>query len=307
MLVVNMLLILHASKKRHNEIMNIASLSPVAISKPAAAASKPAPAETASEQAKSACCSDLVSIGEEAPSLEKEGVIRAMIRQAPDAETVCSVVEALSAYPLEALQRVHDYGTKLEIYDFAGGDCVPDYLPTLAQANSLGAYNTKANILGVDKSDLAPFVLLHEFAHALDASLGNVSELPEWKGAHKLAQFTNQVVRPYAKLDSSEYLAENTAAFLISDEALYPMIENGFAKGLGVNDLDERGYWQENQNFCKGRLERIDAEGYRLVGELFETLADQPAPVASPAMTGEQWAEFIASRPGVHEEHGHAH
>lgn len=284
--------------------MKLSTLSTAAIHRPTMASPKTEAAPVADEP-KAACCGDLVSIGEESPSQEKEALIRSMVRQAPDAETVCSVVEALSAYPLEALQRVHDYGTKLEIYDFAGGDQVPDYLPTLAQPNSLGAYNTKANILGVDKSDLAPFVLLHEFAHALDASLGNVSELPEWKGAHKLGQFTNQVVRSYAKHDSSEYLAENTAAFLISDEALYPMLEDGFAKGLGVNDLDERAYWQENQNFCKGRLERIDSEGYRLVGELFSTLADQPAPTPSPAMSAQEWTDFIASRSQQNVEHGH--
>jgi hypothetical protein len=147
----------------------------------------------------------------------------------------------------------------------------------------------------VDKSDLAPFVLLHEFAHALDASLGNVSELPDWKGAHKLGQFTDRVVRPYAKHDSSEYLAENTAAFLISDDALYPMIEEGFAKGLGTNGMDERSYWQENQNFCKGRLERVDSEGFRLVGDLFGNLATLPAADAKPAMTSTEWDAWKAA------------
>ena len=47
---------------------------------------------------------------------------------------IFSVVEALSAYPEQALERVRDYGTKLEIYDFAGGDQVPDYLPTVYAA-----------------------------------------------------------------------------------------------------------------------------------------------------------------------------
>ncbi len=274
--------------------MNIGSLSPLTVTR-AVAAPKAAPAQAEVKEAQPECCGDIATIGEEKPSDEKSALIRGMIRQAPDSETACAVVEALSAYPLEALQRVADYGTKLEIYDFAGGDTVPDYLPTLAQANSLGAYNTVANILGVDKSDLAPFVLLHEFAHALDASLGNVSELPDWKGAHKLGQFTDRVVRPYAKHDSSEYLAENTAAFLISDEALYPMIEEGFAKGLGTNGMDERSYWQENQNFCKGRLERVDSEGYRLVGDLFGNLAEMAAVDAKPAMTPAEWTAWKAA------------
>ena len=270
--------------------MNISTLS-------AARPSSVTAAPQAAAASKKDCvpCQDLVSIGEESPNVAKESIIRSMIRQAPSEEEVCDVVEALSAYPEKALERVRDFGTKLEIYDFASGDQVPDYLPTLAQANSLGAYNTKANILGVDKSDLAPFVLLHEFAHALDASLGNVSETPDWKGAHKLAQFTNQVVRPYAKLDSSEFLAENTAAFLISDEALYPMLEEGFAKGLGTNGADERSYFSENHNFCNGRLERIDPEAYRMVGDLFEGLAERPAVAPQPAMTAQQWTEWKAA------------
>lgn len=274
--------------------MKISTFAPVAAAKPLASVSPEAPVVTQAETAatEAPTCQDHISIGEEKPSDEKEALIKNMIRQAPSSELACSVVEALSAYPLEALKRVHDYGTKIEIYDFAGGDAVPDYLPTLAQANSLGAYNTVANVLGVDKSDLAPFVLLHEFAHALDASMGNVSDLPDWKGAHKLAEFTNQVVRPYAKYDPSEYLAENTAAFLISDDALYPMIETGFARGLGVNDLSEREYWQENQNFCKGRLERIDPDGFRMVNEMLSGLGEMPAPQAKPAMTAAQWAEW---------------
>ena len=273
--------------------MNISSFSTVRPEALALHSKAAAPAP----KADCASCGDLVSIGAESPSKEKEAVIRSMIRKAPNEELVCDVVEALSAYPEQALERVRDYGTKLEIYDFAGGDQVPDYLPTLAQDNSLGAYNTKANVLGVDKRDLAPFVLLHEFAHALDASMGNVSEQPEWKGAHKLAQFTNQVVRPYAKFDSSEFLAENTAAYLINDDALYPMLEEGFAKGLGTNGADERSYFSENHNFCNGRLERIDPEAHRMVGELFEGLADRPAVAPQPAMTLEQWAEWKTANP----------
>jgi hypothetical protein len=138
-------------------------------------------------------------------------------------------------------------------------------------------------------------VLLHEFAHALDNSLGNVSEMPSWKGAHRTASFINSVVRPYAKHDSSEYLAENTAAFLISDDALFPMLEGCFAKGLGVNDLDEREFFQENQNFCKGRLERIDADGFRLVGDMLNGLGAQAAPAPKPAMNAQQWAEWKAA------------
>ncbi|MGE0491730.1 MAG: hypothetical protein AB7S38_21135 [Vulcanimicrobiota bacterium] len=230
-----------------------------------------------------------LQIGREKPAPEKESLIRDMVRSAPDQDCVEDVVEALSAYPVEALRRVHDYGTKVEVYDFDQGDAVPEYLPTLANPNTLGAYNTQANVLGLDRDNLAPFVLLHEFAHALDASLGDLSETPDWKGAHRFAEATNRVVRPYAKHDSAEYLAENTAAYLIADDSLLPLIERGLEEQLGTEGLTEHEYLQMNQNFCNGRLQRIDPDGHRLVEHMLEAADEMPPVPARPAMTGEQW------------------
>lgn len=230
-----------------------------------------------------------MEIGKEKVTPEKERLIRDMVRQSPDCESVCDVVEALSAYPVEALQRVHDYGTKLEVYDFDKGDHVPDYLPTLAHPNTVGAYNTKANVLGMDRDNLAPIVLLHEFAHALDASMGNVSETPEWRGAHKFAEATGQVVRPYAKFDSSEYLAENTMAYLINDDSLFPLIEKGLEEELATDGMTDREYMQMNQNLCNGRLHRIDPDGYRLVDDFLDAVDELPPPTPQPAMTEAEW------------------
>lgn len=242
---------------------------------------------------------DLMVIGEEKPSQEKEQIIRSMIRQAPDCEAVTEVVEALSAYPTDALKRVQAFGTKLEIYDKdENGDGLefPNYMPTLVHPQVNGAYNTKANVLGIEEDNLSPFVLLHEFAHALDASMGNISEQPEWKGAYKLACNTNQVVRDYAKQDPSEYFAENTSAFLVSDEALYTLVDEGLQKGIGLNGMDEREYMQTYQNFCKGRVERVDSNGFRLVDTLLHSLDQLPAPKPQPAMDQNQWQEFLNQR-----------
>ena len=253
-------------------------------------AAAPAATDTATEADCPQCCQDQLQIGvEEKPTSAKEKLIRAMVRQAPDSESVCAVVEALSAYPEEALQRVYDYGTRLEVYDFDNGDIVPDYLPTLAHPNTLGAYNTEANILGLDKDNLAPFVLLHEFAHALDASMGDISETPEWQNAHRFAEATNRVVRDYAKFDSSEYLAENTAAFLIADDSLYPLIERGLEEDLGTEGLSEREYMRMNQNFCNGRLRSIDPDGYRLVDSFIEAVDERAPTTPKPAMNMEEW------------------
>jgi len=240
---------------------------------------------------------NFVNIGSsESYSVEKEQIIRSMVRKSPDCEAVCDVVEALSAYPKEALERVRDYGTKLEIYDHDGGEEFPNYMPTLAHPQVVGAYNTAANVLGIEDDNLSPFVLLHEFAHALDASLGNVSEQPHWKGGHKVASTTNQVVRDYAKHDPSEYLAENTAAYLVADEALYPLVEKGFQENLATAGLTEHEYMRMHQNYCKGRLERVDPIGFQLVDQLLNTIEETPKVAALQAMNEEQFADWLVKR-----------
>ena len=242
----------------------------------------------------------IVNIGSsERYTTQKEQVIRSMIRRVPDSEALEDVVEALSAYPQEALERVRDFGTRLEVYDHDGGESFPNYMPTLAHPQVVGAYNTVANVLGIEDDNLSPFVLLHEFAHALDASMGNVSEHPEWKGGHKAASTTNQVIRDYARHDPSEYLAENTAAFLVADEALYPLVEKGLTEQIATDGLSEREYLQMHQNYCKGRLERVDPIGFQLVGQFLASIDDAPAPKPLPAMDEAQFAEWLSLRPAA--------
>lgn len=240
--------------------------------------------------------SDLVEIGAEKYDPEKEAIIRSMIRQAPGQEAVCGVVEALSAYPTDALERVRDFGTKLEIYDPNGGEEFPNYMPTLKHPQVVGAYNTVANVLGIEKDNLSPFVILHEFAHALDASLGNISDSPEWRGAHNLAVNTNQAIRDYAKHDPSEYLAENTAAYLVSDEALYGLVERGLENNIATAGLSEREYLQLHQNFSKERLERIDPQGFQLVDQLLGTVRKAPPTKPLLAMDENQFSEWLNMR-----------
>ena len=222
-----------------------------------------------------------------------------MVRRTPDCESLNEVVEALSAYPKEALERVRDYGTKLEVYDHDGGEEFPNYMPTLPHPQVVGAYNTAANVLGIEDDNLSPFVLIHEFAHALDASLGNVSEQPHWKGAHKVASMTNQLVRDYAKHDTSEYLAENTTAFLISDEAHYNLVGEGLEKKIAMNGMSENEYIRTHQNYSQGRLERVDPNGYQMVDQLLKSV-DQASPTTPlQAMDEQQFAQWLADRPAA--------
>lgn len=237
---------------------------------------------------------DLMVIGKETYTPEKDKIIRSMVRRAPDEEAVCHVVEALSAYPEEALERVAAYGTKVEVYDEEAGDKFPNYMPTLPNPQVVGAYNTQANVLGIEDDNLSPFVLLHEFAHALDASLGNVSEQGAWKGAHSVAKMTHQAVRDYATYDSSEYLAENTTAYLVSDDALYPLVEKGLTEHIATEGLDEHEYYQMHQNLCNGRLQRVDSTGYQLVENMFGGLKELAPPVEKKALNEAEWEQFLA-------------
>lgn len=238
----------------------------------------------------------MMDIGKESYTPEKEQIIRSMMRRAPDEEAVCDVVEALSAYPEAALKRVAEFGTKLEIYDEDGGDKFPNYMPTLPDPRVVGAYNTVANVLGMEDDDLSPFVLLHEFAHALDASMGEVSEQGEWKGAHRVAKATNQAVRDYATYDPSEYLAENTLAYLVSDQALYPLVEKGFAEGLASEGMTEREYLRMHQNYSNVRLQQVDPTGYQLVDRMFQNLNQLPPPQPKEAMDEAKFQEFLEQR-----------
>ena len=167
-------------------------------------------------------------------------------------------------------------------------------MPTLDQPGVVGAYNTAANVLGLDSDNLSPFVILHEFAHALDASLGDVSEQPHWKGGHKLAKTTNQVVRDYAKYNPSEYLAENTSAYLVSDEALYPLVEKGLEEELATDGLSEHDYYRMHQNYSQERLKSVDPQGFELVDNMFNSLAGQGPPESKPAMNESEYETFIA-------------
>jgi hypothetical protein len=235
---------------------------------------------------------DVIPVGLEQPSSEKEAVIRDLVRTSPNEAATQRIIEALSAYPLDALQLVAAYGTKIEVY--ADGSTAPAYMPTLADPNVAGAYNTRANVLGAFESSASPFALLHEFAHALDAALGEPSQGADWKNARITAQYTKNAVRPYATFDECEYMAENTAAFLVADESLVPLIERGLATNVGVQTMTEREYWQMHQNYSHDRLSRLDPQGFALVDDLFKhKVADGLKVEPKPAMTEQTWLETL--------------
>jgi len=278
--------------------VGLAAATPTALEPRLAASdvvSSPPPADADTYVPGPASAPEAAPVPDDAEAKEKDRLIREMIRQAPDEASRGEVVAALSAYPVRALQVVHDYGTRIEIYDFQAGEAVPEYLPTLSYANVAGAYNSKANVLGTDRANASPFALIHEFAHALDAALNDVSNRGEWNGAYTLARNTNRVVRDYAKQDASEYLAEITTAYLIPDERLLPLVEQGLARG--AHGMEEREFMRMHQSLSNGSLHRIDPDGYALVDDLIKHDIYEDKPRApSPAMTAEEWHAFEVAR-----------
>lgn len=224
---------------------------------------------------------------------EKQSVLREMVRRSPDAGVTEKVVDALCAYPLEAIRAVSAYGTRIELYDFDAGDPIPSYLPSLGQPGVVGAFNTKANVLGFDRKNADTFTVLHEFAHALDGALNEPSMSPEWRGAHTVAKNTNCIVRDYAKVDVGEYLAESTTAYLVSDANLPSLVDQGLQNGaLGLSD---RAYMQMCQNLSNGRLHTVDRDGWALVDTLLhERVESGPRREPRPAMTESEWNTFQA-------------
>lgn len=225
----------------------------------------------------------------------KESVIRGMIRKSPDEHVTARVVDDLCAYSLLALRTVSDYGTKIEVYDFQAGDAVPEYLPTLGRPGYVGAYNTKANVLGFDRHNADTFTVLHEFMHALDEALDTPSRSPDWRGACQLASNTNRTVRNYAKWEPAEYMAESGTAYVIADANLPGLVDRGVREGaLGLGD---REYMQMCQNYSNERLRTIDPDGWKMVDDLLHgQLATAPRRAPRPAMTEPQWRDFLSAQ-----------
>ncbi len=229
----------------------------------------------------------LTTVSEKSASHE---VLASMIRRAPNQAVRDEVIEALNYFPEEALRRIADFGTRIEIFDPAQ-DSLPLYAHNLSKAHVAGCYSPRANVLAVPTQNISPLVLLHEMAHALDLSLGEVSLDPKWQGAHAVACATRQVVRPYATKNVGEYFAENVAAHLVPDDQLKGML----LKALPKAGVEPAYYIKNHQNYSRGRLAQIDREGSRLAQEVFQSLSQQPAPQPRPALSETEYRAEMQS------------
>lgn len=217
-------------------------------------------------------------------------ILASIIRRAPNQQVRDEVIQALSYFPEGALRRIADFGTRIEVFD-PGKESLPLYAHNLSKPNVAGCYSPRANILAVPTQNISPLVLLHEMAHALDLSLGEVSLDPKWQGAHAMACATRQVVRPYATKNVGEYFAENVAAHLVPDGELKGML----VKSLPKAGVEPAYYINNHQNYSRGRLAQIDGEGSRLAQEVLQSLHQQPAPKPRPALSEAEYRAEMQS------------
>lgn len=225
-----------------------------------------------------------------APDDPKTRLIESMIREVPDDASKKQLVRALSFMPTEALARVAEYGTRLEVYDRRQVDPpLPLYAQHLRKPNLSGAYSPTANVVFVDLHNITPLVLLHEFSHALDCALGNPSQSPEWQSARDTSRATRVCIRPYATHNSAEYFADNLAAHLIPDNELPALLAHDWQNGINTAGLQRTEFLANHVNYSHGRQQRADSAAYGLVQKLLQKLPEMPAAPPRPALTPDQY------------------
>ncbi len=203
-----------------------------------------------------------------------------LIRHCPDPQARERLLEALSYFPKQVLERVAAYGTRIEVFD-SGSQHLPLYARNLSKPKVAGSYSPRANVLSLPSHNLTPLVLFHELAHALDLSLGETSLNEEWQKAHAQASATRQVVRAYATKNVSEYFAENVAAYLIPDAKL----KDWMARTQPHSDLSLAEWQRERAHYSHLALAKVDPTAWNLVHQLLERLSTAPPVIARPALT----------------------
>ncbi len=198
----------------------------------------------------------------ETEAARKQRLARELVRSAPTPALAARVSETLQAYPLRALEIVHGYGTRFEIFAVERADQLPEYMSILAEESILGAYNTQQNVIGMLAHNVNPFTILHEFGHALDHAMGDRSQSDDWQEAYHRARAQNCAVRQNARANEKEYLADNVAAWLIPDRSLPPMVAQGQRQN-GLIALDR-------QDYSHDRLHQKDPRGYDLAEQLLQ-------------------------------------
>ena len=219
-----------------------------------------------------------------------ENLIYDMIRVAPNEEARRAVVDALSLMPTEALARVSQYGTRIEVYDRTQAD-LPLYAKHLQKPNLSGAYSPTANVIFFDQHNITPLVLLHEFFHALDRAVGDPSQSQDWQKACEQSRATRVCIRPYATHNSAEYFADNLAAHTIPDDKLPSLMGRDWKLGINTEGLGKDVFVKNHMNYSQGRQAKADPQAYAMAADFLSRLPSLGASAPRPALTPAEYRE----------------
>lgn len=222
----------------------------------------------------------------------KAMLIQKMIRVEHDDQSTAQLIEALKPLPLEALERIARYGTRLEVYDKSSPD-LPLYANHLRKPNLAGAYSPTANVVFVDKDNVTGRILVHEAIHALDMSLGQPSAQSPWTVARDQARQSRQAIRPYATHNSAEYFADNLAASLFSKAAMTELLANDWAGGVGIVGLDKDQYALEHTHYHQEGQTEADPIGAKLCKKFWEVLPKYGEVAPRPALSAQEYREHM--------------
>lgn len=242
-----------------------------------------------SPQAASETTHDQASLSETAL---KQKLIADMIRISPGLEESEKMVEALSYLPAEALQRISDYGTKIEVFD-KQAERLPLYARKLTKSNLAGAYSPTANVIFVDKDNITPRILVHESMHALDSALGGPSQQKPWTVARDVARQKLQFIRPYASHNSAEYFADNLAASLFSKDQIVKILSIDLQEKNGTEGLTKEHLVKDHLSYNREDQKKADPIAGALVERFWEVLPKYPVAETRPALSPQQYRQEL--------------
>lgn len=225
----------------------------------------------------------------------KSALIASMVRVSPNEAATEKLIDSLSMLPLEALERVNEYGTRFEVHDKHASD-LPLYARHLAKPNLAGAYSPTANVVFVDQNNITPRILVHETIHALDMALGQPSAQKPWTVARDMARQSRQAIRAYATHNSSEYFADNLAASLFSKESLTRVLAHDLKEQVGTEGLSKEQLIKNHIHYHAEGQQAADPLAAKLCQRFWEVLPGYPRANARPALSPEEYRAVLTQK-----------
>jgi hypothetical protein len=225
----------------------------------------------------------------------KSVLIESMVRVTPNEKATEKLISSLSLLPTEALERIHDYGTRFEVHD-KNAEELPLYAHHLKKPHVAGTYSPTANVVFVDQNNITPRILVHESLHALDMALGQPSAQEPWTVARDKARQSRKAIRPYATHNSSEYFADNLAASLFSKEDLTRVLAHDLRTETGTQGLSKQDLVTSHVYYNREGQEQADPLAAKLCRRFWEVLPRYPRAEPKPALSPQEYRQELLLR-----------